>query len=179
MEAIAGTLGLNLNGFIWHTINFLILLALLRLVLFKPITRILDERARRVRESLERADEVRLQTERAESDRQALLLETRREAEAIRARADDQAKRILAEAQAKTLEETERAIAQATANIEASRQQMMADVRTQVADLVVTAVDRVTRHALDANAQRTLIQQFLSTEAGGANGTTTAVGSRR
>jgi hypothetical protein len=29
---------------------------------------------------------------------------------------------------------------------------------------VVSAVDRVTRQALDGNAQRTLVQQFLSTE---------------
>ena len=39
----------------------------------------------------------------------------------------------------------------------------MAQVRVQLADLVVTAVDRVTRGALDANSQRGLVQQFLTT----------------
>ena len=39
----------------------------------------------------------------------------------------------------------------------------MAQVRAQLADLVVTAVDRVTRGALDANSQRGLVQQFLTT----------------
>ena len=39
----------------------------------------------------------------------------------------------------------------------------MAQVRAQLADLVVTAVDRVTRGAVDANAQRGLVQQFLTT----------------
>ena len=40
----------------------------------------------------------------------------------------------------------------------------MAQVRAQLADLVVTGVDRVTRGALDANAQRGLVQQFLATD---------------
>ena len=98
MEAIATTLGLNVPGLIWHAINFIVLLALLRLVLFKPVVGMLDARAQRVRDSMEQADAARRAAEQAEADRQALLAETRREAEQIRARADQQAKRILADA---------------------------------------------------------------------------------
>ena len=42
MEAIATTLGLNVPGLIWHAINFIVLLVLLRLVrgaTAKPIWR--------------------------------------------------------------------------------------------------------------------------------------------
>ncbi len=151
-------------GFVWHSINFVVLLFLLWRVLYKPVSGILDERARRVRESLEHADLVRRQAEQAEADRQTLLAETRREAEEIRARAEEQAKRIAAELQAKAQEDASRVMTQAQASIDASRQRMLDDVRTQVADLVITAVDRVTRQALDAQSQRALVQQFLATE---------------
>ena len=104
MEAITGTLGLNWQGLIWHSINFIVLLVLLRLVLFKPVVAMLDARAQRVRESMEQADAARRAAEQAEADRQALLAETRREAEQIRARADEQAKRILADAEARAQE---------------------------------------------------------------------------
>ncbi len=164
MDAILGTLGLNVAGFVWHSINFVVLLFLLWRVLYKPVSGILDERARRVRESLEHADLVRRQAEQAEADRQTLLAETRREAEEIRARAEEQAKRIAAELQAKAQEDASRVMTQAQASIDASRQRMLDDVRTQVADLVITAVDRVTRQALDAQSQRALVQQFLATE---------------
>ncbi len=170
MEAILSTLGLNLPAFIWHLVNFLVLLGLLRLVLYKPVVRILDERSRRVAESLQHAEEVRRQAQQAEADRQALLQETRREAEQIRQRADEQAKRIVAESQQRAEVEANRILAQAQAGIEASRVQMMSEVRAQVADLIVSAVDRVTRQALDAQGQRTLIQQFLSTETDGRGG---------
>lgn len=168
MEAILGTLGLNLPAFLWHTLNFAILLFLLWRVLYKPVTGILDERARRVRESLEHAEEARRQAERAEADRQALLAETRREAEQIRRRAEEQAKRIAADLQARAQEDANRVMAQAQASIEASRQQMLNEVRGQVADLVIAAVGRVTREALDAQSHRALVQQFLATES--ANG---------
>src|SRR5437868_11978032 len=163
MEAITQTLGLNWQGLLWHAINFLVLFLLLRQFLFKPVVGMLDARAQRVRDSMEQAEQARRASEQAESDRQALLAETRREAEAIRARADEQAKRILADAEARAHERQQQIEQQAEASARQIEERVMAQVRAQLADLVVTAVDRVTRGALDANAQRGLVQQFLTT----------------
>lgn len=167
MEAIAGTLGLNLPGLIWHAINFIVLFLLLRQFLFKPVVGMLDARAQRVRESMEQAEQARRAAEQAESDRQALLAETRREAEQIRNSAAEQAKRIVDDAEARAKERQQQIEAQAEASARQIEERVMAQVRVQLADLVVTAVDRVTRGAVDANAQRGLVQQFLTT-----NGTT-------
>ncbi len=162
MEAITGTLGLNWNGLIWQTINFIVLLILLRIFLYKPVVAMLDARAQRVRESMEQADQARRAAEQAEADRQTLLAETRREAEQIRARADEQAKRILADAESRAHERQQQIEEQAEASARQIEERVMAQVRSQLADLVVTAVDRVTRGAVDANAQRGLVQQFLT-----------------
>ncbi len=169
MEAIATTLGLNVPGLIWHAINFIVLLVLLRLVLFKPVVGMLDARAQRVRDSMEQAEAARRAAEQAEADRQALLAETRREAEQIRARADEQAKRILSDAEARAHERQQHAEQQAELAARQIEERVMAQVRLHLADLVVTAVERVTRGALDANAQRGLVQQFLATN-GAADG---------
>jgi len=174
MEAVTGTLGLNWQSMLIQAINFVVLLVLLRLVLYKPVVGMLDARAQRVRESMEQADQARRAAEQAESDRQALLAETRREAEAIRARAEEQSKRIIGEAAGRAQEEANRILAQAEARAEQERQQVMAEVRAELADLIVTAVDRVTRNALDSNAQRTLVQQFLTTDSGAGNGSVSA-----
>ena len=178
MEAIAGTLGLNVAGLIWHAINFIVLFLLLRLVLFKPVVGMLDARAQRVRESMEQADAARRAAEQAEADRQALLAETRREAEQIRARADEQAKRILSDAEARAHERQQLAEQQAEVAAAQIEERVMAQVRMQLADMVVTAVERVTRGALDANAQRGLVQQFLATN-GAVDGGSLRPGSTR
>jgi len=170
MEAVTSTLGLNWQGLLWHAINFVVLLVLLRLVLYKPVIGMLDARAQRVRDSMSQADAARRAAEQAEADRQALLNETRREAERIRARADEQAKRIIAEAGDRAKEQADRIVAEGQARSEQERQRMLAEVRGQLADMIVTAVDRVTRSALDAKAQRTLVQQFLASEPSTGNG---------
>jgi F-type H+-transporting ATPase subunit b len=170
MESIANTLGLNVPGLIWHAVNFIVLLFLLRLVLFKPVVGMLDARAQRVRDSMEQADAARRAAEQAEADRQALLSETRREAEAIRSRADQQAKRILADAEARAHERQQLAEQQAEATARQIEERVMSQVRVQLADMVVTAVERVTRGALDANSQRGLVQQFLTTSAAPGDG---------
>src|ERR671928_1167133 len=170
MEAVTGTLGLNWAGLIWHTINFLVLLFLLYRFLFNPVVGMLDARAQRVRESMEQADAARRAAEQAEADRQALLAETRREAEQIRSRADEQAKRILADAESRAQERQQQILEQAEATSRQIEERVMTQVRAQLADLVVTAVERVTRNALDANSQRGLVQQFLTTSSGASGG---------
>jgi F-type H+-transporting ATPase subunit b len=173
MEAIASTLGLNVAGLVWHAINFIVLLVLLRMVLFKPVRGMLDDRRRRVQESMQQAEQARRAAEQAEADRQQLLAETRQEAERIRSLADEQSKRIIGEAGGRAQEEANRILSQARAQIDQDRQQMLAEVRAQVADLVVVAVDRVTRGALDASMQRNLVQQFLATDSQTSNGSRT------
>jgi F-type H+-transporting ATPase subunit b len=167
VEAIANTLGLNWAGLIWHAINFIVLLLLLQRFLYRPVVGMLDDRARRVRESMEQAETARRQAEQAEADRNALLAETRREAEQIRARADEQAKRILSDAETRAQERQQHILDQAETTARQLEQRVMAQVQAQLADLVVMATDRVTRGALDANAQRGLVQQFLATAPSG------------
>src|SRR6059058_700333 len=145
MAAIADTLGLNVPGLVWHAVNFIVLFLLLQRFLFKPVVGMLDARAQRVRDSMEQADQARRAAEQAETDRQALLAETRREGEQIRARADEQAKRILADAEARAHERQQQAEQQAATAAHQIEERVMSQVRAQLADLVVTAVDRVTR----------------------------------
>jgi F-type H+-transporting ATPase subunit b len=170
MEAITSTLGLNWSGLIWQTINFIVLLVLLRQFLFKPVVGMLDARAQRVRDSMEQADQARRAAEQAEADRQALLAETRREADQIRSRADEQGKRIIADAEARAHDRQQQIEQQAEASARLIQQRVMTQVRAELAELVITGVDRVTRGAVDANAQRGLVQQFLSTNGASSGG---------
>ena len=56
MEAI----GLNLPLLIAFLVNFLILFGLLGFLLYKPLLKMLDERAVKVRESLQAAEKMKL-----------------------------------------------------------------------------------------------------------------------
>jgi F-type H+-transporting ATPase subunit b len=100
-------LGINLPVLIAQIVNFTILLVILRLVAWGPLTKMLDERRERIAESLSAADQAKAQA--AESGRliEEQLDASRREGQAMVAQAQEVAARIQAEA---------RSIAQADAD---------------------------------------------------------------
>src|SRR3989337_2239908 len=78
-----GALGINFPGLAAQIINFGILLVLLRLVAYKPVMRMLDERRERIRESLATADRVREREAQAEKEAQQALGEARQEGQEL------------------------------------------------------------------------------------------------
>jgi F-type H+-transporting ATPase subunit b len=162
---VAETLGLNWRDFIWHTINFIVLILLLSRFLYKPIVGMLDERQRRVRESMERAEQVRLEAEQAAQERETQLGETRRQIQEMLAQATQTAERIHADARERAQQEAQRIIERAQQEAEAERAQAMADLRREVASLAVMAAERVISRSLDDQAHRQLVEEFLSEQA--------------
>ena len=61
-------LGLNIPLLIVQTLNFFVILLVLRLFLYKPILGMLDQRAQRIREGLDAADKSKEQAVAAEQD---------------------------------------------------------------------------------------------------------------
>src|SRR4051812_12086174 len=98
MQALE-TLGINLPGLIWHLINFLVLLFILQRFVFPPVLQLLDERQRRIRESMEQAERLRVETASAEERIKAQLDDARRQGQEIINQATQIADRIKSERQ--------------------------------------------------------------------------------
>ena len=91
------TLGIHFPSLLIYLINFLLVLGLLFLFAYKPIIRLMDQRADRIRESLEASERAR---EEAASSQQAVedqLVEARREGQRIMDQAREAAERFRAE----------------------------------------------------------------------------------
>ena len=158
---ILGTLGINARDFIWHTINFIVLIALLSYFLYRPIVTMLDERARRIQESLDAAERARADVAQADREREELLASTRREIQEMMTTAQQVAERIQSEARTTAQQEAQRIVETARQEAEAERAQAMAELRREVASLAVQAAERVISRSLDDQAHRQLVEQFL------------------
>jgi F-type H+-transporting ATPase subunit b len=155
------TLGLNLWGFLVHVVNFIALLILLRLFLYPPILRMLDERQARIRESMERAEALRVESERAQQEVQRTLAEARGEGQRIIAQATEIAERLQRERQAAAEAEYQRILQRAQEDARREREQAFAELRDQIADLAVMAASRIIHRQLDPATQRQLVNEFL------------------
>src|SRR5690242_5137270 len=97
MESTLSSLGINIAALIWHIVNFLLLLFVLQRFLYKPVLKMLDDRASRIKESLAQAEAARAETARLENESRGILDEARRGGQDLLARANQNAERIMAE----------------------------------------------------------------------------------
>jgi F-type H+-transporting ATPase subunit b len=155
-------LGINLPGLLWHTFNFLVLIFLLSRFLYRPVVKVLDERAARIKESMHQADAIKEQLARTTEESRLQLEAARREGQAIVEQASQMSERMRAQARQEAQAEADRIVERARAQIDHERQQAVAEVRREMADLVVAAAGKVIGQSLDDKAQHRLIDEFLS-----------------
>src|SRR4030042_5763143 len=93
-------LGISLPTLLTQVVTFIILLVILRFVAYKPIMRMLDERSRRIKESVEQAEAVREQSARAETEVKKQLETASREGQERIARAVRAGEEVKQKAQA-------------------------------------------------------------------------------
>jgi F-type H+-transporting ATPase subunit b len=95
MENIMATLHLDVTALLWHSANFLLLVAILWLLVFRPFARVIGQRQRRIHESLIRAAEIDRLDSAAEAERHALIAEANKDAAEIRRRAHEESQLYL------------------------------------------------------------------------------------
>ena len=154
-------LGVNLPGLIAQIINFTILLAILYVALYKPVTRMLDQRSQRIKESLEQADRVKEESSRAEEEVKRQIDEARQEGRTIVAQASQVAERVREEAREQARSDAEVIIARAQAEIQRERDEAVEELRGQFASLTIAAAERVINTSLDQQEHQRLIEEVL------------------
>lgn len=160
-------LGINLGGLIAQIVNVGLLLFLLSRFAFKPIMSMLDQRAERIKDSLEAAERARQDVAASQANIQAQLDAARREGQVIIEHASRAAEQLRQETVEQAKREAEALLARAQADFTLEREKAMAELRRQFADLTMTAAERVVNQSLDATAHQRLIQEVL--DQGGRN----------
>lgn len=154
-------LGINLPGLVAQIINFSLLLILLTALMYKPVLKMLDERATRIRESLDKAEEIRREAERTEQQFEARIKEARQEGQAIIAQATKAGERMVDEARDKARQEAEAVLERARREIEMERDRALTQLRQSFADLTVLAAGKVIGQSLDKESHARLIEEVL------------------
>ena len=155
------TLGIHFPSLAIYLVNFLIVLVLLYLFAYKPILKLMDQRADRIRESLEAADLARQEAASSQEVIQEQINEARREGQRIMDQTREAADRFRAGEMDKARQEAEAFVERARADIARERDTAIQEVRTSFGDLAITAAERVIRSSLDRTAHESLITQVL------------------
>ena len=160
MEGLA-ELGINVPTLLAQVVNVVILLVVLYFVAYKPVMRMLDERSKRIRDSMEQADAIKEQVARTEDEVKKQLAAASREG---RERIDKSVKageEVKEKARQGARQEAEALITRARDEIKRERDEAIGELRKEVADLTIMAAEKVIDRSLDKEVHRDLIEKVL------------------
>lgn len=143
-------------------VNFTIILVVLKIFFYKPIMKVLEDRRKRIEESLKNADLIEQKLATTEEKTQKIIEESRTNAQNIISDAKKEADRVydLANTEARKL--AEETISKASLQIEKQRDQMQKQVEKEALLLVTEVVKKVLGRTLKPQEKQDLTKQAIS-----------------
>jgi F-type H+-transporting ATPase subunit b len=147
---------------IWTIVFFLIVVFVLRRYAFGPIQTMIDQRRESIRRAIDAADDARDEAQRLLEEHKKLIGEARGEAESILAEARKTRESMEQRMREETEAERQRRLEETRKEIAAETARALEQIRSEVADLTLEAASRVVGRTLDAERDRTLIEEAIS-----------------
>lgn len=142
-------------------VNFTILLLILKRFMYKPLLKVLEERKKKIADSLKNAEEIEARLQKIGEDRERELTKAAKEAQAILDEATKNAQELVAEAHQKASQEAEKVFAKSSEQLKLEREKLQAQMRVELAGLVVAGLQKVSGKVLTKADQKDLIEQSL------------------
>jgi len=155
------SLGINLPLLVVFITNFIVLFVLLRIFLYKPVLKMLDERAKRAKEAMELAEVTKKEFEQAKGEVQKQIEKGRQEAQAIIAQAMQVGERLKEESRQEATKQARVIIDRTRAELETERDKIVGDLRREFVDIAISAAGKVIKETLDKEKHRKLIDETL------------------
>jgi F-type H+-transporting ATPase subunit b len=155
------SLGINLPLLVVFIINFIVLFVLLRIFLYKPVLKMLDERAKRTKEGMELAEATKKEYEQARVEVQKQIEKGRQEAQAIIAQTMQVGERLKEESRQEATKQAQVIVDRTRAELGAERDKIVEDLRREFVNISISAAEKVIKETLDKEKHRKLIEETL------------------
>lgn len=146
----------------WSVVSFGILLALLYRYAFPAILDILETREKRIRNSIEQAEQMRKEAEQLLAEYRSKLAAAQQEAHTILEQARQRAQQSLEENEKRLDLETEKILEEARREIEREHLRAVKELREHVVDLVLQVTEKILQRSITDQDHIRLVQETLS-----------------
>ncbi|WP_341779596.1 F0F1 ATP synthase subunit B [Levilactobacillus sp. HBUAS70063] len=153
--------GLYFGDSLFYVICFLLLLWIVKVLAWKPVTKMMQDRADKISNDIDSAESSRNEAADLVQKRQTALANSRSEAQTIvndaKTNGQQQREQIVTQAQAdaQTLKQN------AQKDIEQERQDALVNARNDVADLSIEIASKIIQRELKADDQKALIDSYI------------------
>jgi F-type H+-transporting ATPase subunit b len=146
----------------WTIVIFLLLLFVLRRVAWKPIVGALEERTKRIKDSLEKAEAAQRAAEQARAEYETMMSRARQESQELIAKGRKTAEATRDEIVTGAKTEAEQLLQRAKREIDLARQKALEEIKQTAAELSIDIAGRIIGRSLATRDHQELIRQALS-----------------
>ena len=161
MDQILNQFGIKYILLLAQVVNFLVLLWILKRFLYKPILKVLEERKQRIAESLKNAEEIEKRLAETEKESEKKLSVASIEAKKILEETNKSVAQIIEEAHFRANKDMEEIVKKGQESINAEREKMHQEMREELAQIVVTALEKVTGKVITIKDQKKMIDDTV------------------
>jgi F-type H+-transporting ATPase subunit b len=155
VSKLAGNFHVEWSTLTAQLVSFLLIIAALRFLMWKPLLKTLDERRAKIADGLQYAEEMKSKLADAERQQAETIKEAAMEAKRITVEAQQTAKAFIERTQAESQRKAEELVAQTRDALTQERKQMLAEVKEHATHLVALTTARVLQKELgDADRKR-------------------------
>jgi len=159
---VLGSLGIDGKIFLAQLVNVGVVMLVMWRWVYRPLLKVMDERTQKIEKGLRDAEESAALKQRAEQDKEQVILEARLKAKDIieeaRTAAQAQGEAMVSKAKA----EVEKIVGQGREQLARSKSVMLEEAKHELGDLLVLAVAKVTDEKLDLKKDEELIKKSLA-----------------
>jgi len=156
------------STFVWVAINLFILYLILKRVMFKPVTAFMQNRTNMIKQSIDDAENSKIEADKMKSEYESQLRKARVDVEdiieAARRKADKEYEKIILSA----CKDAQIIMDRAKQEVEFQVAQAKKTMRDNILELAITIASKLMGENMDNEKNRLLISNFIDQEEGGA-----------
>src|SRR5437588_6076760 len=150
------------NELIWGALSFVILFFLLSRFAYPSLKKGMENRAEKIRTSIDEADRAKSEAQRILDEYQRQLADARSESGRIIEEARQAADRLRQDLKRQAETEVTDLRARAREDIQAQVQRAMADLQARVGELAIELAEKVVERSLDRETNMALIENYIN-----------------
>lgn len=149
------------RNIIWTVVNILILFFFLKKFLFKPVTEMMEKRQQVIEDSLQNAEDTKLEALKLKSEYEEELNQADEEAVQIIKEARERAAIEFNKQVKESREEAARILQEASKTIELERQKSIKTAQSEIAGIAMLAASKIIGKNMDEDTNKQFLGDFL------------------
>lgn len=142
-------------------IAFILLIWFVNKVLWAPLSKLMEDRQKKIADGLSAAEKGKHELELAEQKAKDVLKDAKTQAQNILGQAEKRGSEIVEDAKVKATEEADRIKASAQAEIEQEVSRAREGLRKEVASIAISGAEKILRKEVDAAAHNDMLETLV------------------